>query len=281
MAEKKKGQKADFAKDKGAFHEGGSAKGAGTSQRGQQKKSGTHQPRDADRTSGQNVQRSEQTETFGQNVQKSAQKPDSRSHKSRQKKQYQKQDTFGQSEKRSEDTDTGSKKKTDFSQENSAFTEENGKKQEERQPEDDYRRRDTYRQSEKKGRYRRREYQDRERTKNSDFKRDFQTKDTTFTEGADTEFHGSKKLDRLQKKAEKAGKKTEAARKKLPKKTEYSLERVFDEKEQMLADSSRGRVSVKEKLAEMSAKIGRNKANVQKSVEKPDITKGKGKEESL
>lgn len=230
MAEKKKGQKADFAKDKGAFHEGGSAKGAGTSQRGQQKKSGTHQPRDADRTSGQNVQRSEQTETFGQNVQKSAQKPDSRSHKSRQKKQYQKQDTFGQSEKRSEDTDTGSKKKTDFSQENSAFTEENGKKQEERQPEDDYRRRDTYRQSEKKGRYRRREYQDRERTKNSDFKRDFQTKDTTFTEGADTEFHGSKKLDRLQKKAEKAGKKTEAARKKLPKKTEYSLERVFDEK---------------------------------------------------
>lgn len=85
MAEKKKGQKADFAKDKGAFHEGGSAKGAGTSQRGQQKKSGTHQPRDADRTSGQNVQRSEQTETFGQNVQKSAQKPDSRSHKSRQK----------------------------------------------------------------------------------------------------------------------------------------------------------------------------------------------------
>ena len=82
MAEKKKGQKADFAKDKGAFHEGGSAKGAGTSQRGQQKKSGTHQPRDADRTSGQNVQRSEQTETFGQNVQKSAQKPDSRSHKS-------------------------------------------------------------------------------------------------------------------------------------------------------------------------------------------------------
>ena len=114
MAEKKKGQKADFAKDKGAFHEGGSAKGAGTSQRGQQKKSGTHQPRDADRTSGQNVQRSEQTETFGQNVQKSAQKPDSRSHKSRQKKQYQKQDTFGQSEKRSEDTDTGSKKTVSY-----------------------------------------------------------------------------------------------------------------------------------------------------------------------
>ena len=44
------------------------------------------------------------------------------------------------------------------------------------------------------------------------------------------EFHGSKKLDRLQNKAEKAGKKTEAARKKIPKKKEYSFERVFDEK---------------------------------------------------
>ena len=217
MAEKKKGQKADFAKDKGAFHEGSSAKGADTSQKGQQKKAGTHQPRDADGTSGQNVQ-------------KSAQKPDSRSHKNRQKQQYQKQDAFGQSEKKSEDTDAEGKKKTDFSQENSTFTEESSGKQEERQPGDDYRRRDTYRQSEKKGRYRRREHQDRERTKTSDFKRNFQTKDTTFTEGTDAEFHGSKKLDRLQKKAEKAGKKTEAARKKLPKKTEYSLERVFDEK---------------------------------------------------
>ncbi len=38
------------------------------------------------------------------------------------------------------------------------------------------------------------------------------------------------KLDRLQNKAEKAGKKTEAARKKIPKKKEYSFERVFDEK---------------------------------------------------
>ena len=62
------------------------------------------------------------------------------------------------------------------------------------------------------------------------FEQDFQTKDTTFTEEAEPEFHGSKKLDRLQKKAEKARKKTEAARKKIPKKTEYSLERVFDEK---------------------------------------------------
>ena len=55
-------------------------------------------------------------------------------------------------------------------------------------------------------------------------------KEKTFTEGAEPEFHGSKKLDRLQSKAEKAGKKTEAARKKIPKTKEYSFERVFDEK---------------------------------------------------
>ena len=97
-------------------------------------------------------------------------------------------------------------------------------------------RRDTYHQSEKKGRYRRRERQDRERTKTSDFQRDYQAKDNTFaekntfTDGAEPEFQGSRKLERLQKKAEKAGRKTQAARKKLPKKKEYSLERVFDEK---------------------------------------------------
>ncbi len=47
-------------------------------------------------------------------------------------------------------------------------------------------------------------------------------------------------------------------------------------KERMLADSPRGRISVKEKLAEM-----REKAYGQKTLEKPDISKGKGKEESL
>ncbi len=44
----------------------------------------------------------------------------------------------------------------------------------------------------------------------------------------------------------------------------------------MLADSPRGRISVKEKLAEM-----RERAYGQKQPEKPDISKGKGKEESL
>ncbi len=47
-------------------------------------------------------------------------------------------------------------------------------------------------------------------------------------------------------------------------------------KERMLADSLRGRISVKEKLAEM-----RERAYGQKQPEKPDISKGKGKEESL
>ena len=96
---------------------------------------------------------------------------------------------------------------------------------------DDYRHRDTYHSSQKKGRYQRREIKSRERVKQFDFEQDFQTKDTTFTEEAEPEFHGSKKLDRLQKKAEKARKRTEVARKKIPKKTEYSLERVFDEKD--------------------------------------------------
>ena len=183
-------------------------------------KSKKHQPRDADNT-------------FGQNVQKSG-----LSTKRRNKKQYQKQDTFGHSENpsaeqknlKSENTDADSKRKSDFSQENNTFTEDGDREQEEHQQKDDYHRRDTYHQSEKKGKYHRREYQNRERTKQSDFERDFQTKDKTFTEGMEPEFHGSKKLDRLQNKAEKAGKKTEAARKKIPKKTEYSFERVFDEK---------------------------------------------------
>ena len=239
MAEKKKGQAAGFAKDSNAFNDSSSVKGAAESKKAQQKQSGTHQPRDANDTSGQNVRKPEQSEPFGENTRKAEQKPDSRSYKSSQKKKYQKQDAFGQSDQKSEGTDTGSKKKTDFSQENSTFTEENGGKQEERQAGDDYRRRDTYHQSEKKGHYRRRkqrEHTDRERTKTSDFEHDFKTKDNaftesdTFTEGDKTEFQGSKKLDKLQKKAEKAGRKTQAARKKLPKKTEYSLERVFDEK---------------------------------------------------
>ena len=52
-------------------------------------------------------------------------------------------------------------------------------------------------------------------------------------------------------------------------------------KEQMLADSPRERISVKEKLAEMTAKLGREKAYGQRVPEKSEQHKGKGKEEIL
>ena len=192
MEQKKKKQAADLARDKNVFAGGSSAKGGRNTQKAKQKQPGAHQPRDGDVTSGHHVQ-----------------KPDN--------------------------DGTEKKVQSGFSQEQYALGEENGGEQAE-ETKDDYHRRDTYHRSEKKGRYRRREHQDRERTKTSDFGRDFQTKDSAFTErdsftdGGEPEFQGSKKLDRLQKKAEKAGRKTEAARKKLPKTKEYSLERVFDEK---------------------------------------------------
>ena len=51
---------------------------------------------------------------------------------------------------------------------------------------------------------------------------------------------------------------------------------TIHDKEWMLADGSKGRVSVKEKLAEMKQKISN-----QKMPEKLEVTKSKGKEESL
>ena len=50
MAEKKKKQPAEFAKDKNAFTDGSPIKGKRTAQRAKQKQSGAHQPRDADVT---------------------------------------------------------------------------------------------------------------------------------------------------------------------------------------------------------------------------------------
>ncbi len=84
-----------------------------------------------------------------------------------------------------------------------------------------------------KRRYRRRQYEEQWDTKHkgeSGSKRDFQTKETTFTEEKTPEFQASKKLNHLQGEAEKAARKTEAARKKVYREKEYSLERVFDEK---------------------------------------------------
>ena len=278
MAEKKKKQTAEFAKDKNAFAGGSSTKGKSTVRKTKQKQSGAHQPRDADTTSGHNVNpsvkqkglKSGQSKTFGydashsvkQNHMESVDKPDKEifqdnhssfqndtrkiagqkakpnQKKRRKQSQFQKENSFMGNKEKTDSDDAGSKVQDGFSKEQNAFVEEGGGEQTEETKEfkDDYRRRDTYHQSEKKGRYRRRERQDRERTKTSDFQRDYQAKDNTFaekntfTDGAEPEFQGSRKLERLQKKAEKAGKKTEAARKKLPKKKEYSLERVFDEK---------------------------------------------------
>ena len=59
-------------------------------------------------------------------------------------------------------------------------------------------------------------------------------------------------------------------------------ERIAEhDKDRMLADGSRGRVSVKEKLAEMRAGFGKDKVDVQKTLEKSNIEKIKIKEESL
>ena len=201
MAEKKKQKPAAFAQEKKTFT-GEIPKKANE---GKGKKSAAYQPRDADTTSGHDVQRSKST------------------------MKYQKTDASGQNVQKSGGTEAGDKSKSDFIQPDSTFTEET-EEQGRQHSGDDYRRRDTYHQSQKKGRYQRREYQSRERNKTSGFEQDFQTKDATFTGEAEPEFQGSKKLDRLQKKAEKVRKKTEAARKRIPKKTEYSLERVFDEK---------------------------------------------------
>ncbi len=255
MAEKKKKRATEFAKDKNAFTGGGSTKRDSDTQKTKQKQSGAHQPRDADITSGHDVQKlgkkpdrdsfQEDRNSFQNDVKKtsgqktiSGQKAKSGQKKRRQPGQFQKENSFAEDMEKPDSSNAGNRSQSGFSQEQNAFTEESGGEQagETKDLGDDYRRRDTYHQSQKKGRYRRREHQDRERTKKSDFERDFQTKDhaftekNTFTEGEEPEFQGSKKLDRLQKKAEKAGRKTEAARKKLPKKKEYSLERVFDEK---------------------------------------------------
>ena len=241
MAETKKKQSAEFAKDKNAFEGGSSQKENSTAQKAKQKQSGAHQPRDA--TSGHDVQKpadklgsnrvQDDHSGFQGDTKKTAgQKAKPGQKKHRQTGQSQKENSFTENKEKPDSDNAGSKAQDGFSKGQNTFTEEGGGEQtgEAGSSTEDYRRRDTYHQSEKKGRYRRREHQDRERTKTSDFGRDFQTKDTTFTESGEPEFQGSKKLDRLQRKAEKAGKKTEAARKKLPKKKEYSLERVFDEK---------------------------------------------------
>lgn len=143
-------------------------------------------------------------ETFGQNVQKSG------------------------ADKGQEEKATFTKAENTFSgQDNSGQTEENGQKRDEKE---DYHRRDTYRQSQEKGKYHKkrvqREHKHREKAKDTFFAEDA---GKVFTEDRASEFTGSEKLKKKQKQAQKAAEKVKKARGKLPKKREYTLQRVFDE----------------------------------------------------
>lgn len=129
------------------------------------------------------------------------------------KSRYRKQnDTFGQNVQKS-DAEPGAKQKMDFSKENNTFVTENEQEQ-----------------SEKKGRHQgkrvQKEDQSRERVKDAIFTDD---DGSVFKEDSTEEFSGSKKLKKKQKQAQKAGKKVEKVKAKLPKKREYTLQRVLDE----------------------------------------------------
>ena len=152
--------------------------------------------------------------------------------KSHAKKEY--GETFGQNVQKS-GADKGQEEKSAFTkaentfsgQDNSGQTEENGKRREEKE---DYHRRDTYRQSQEKGKYHKkrvqREHKHREKAKDTVFTEDA---GKVFTEDRASEFTGSEKLKKKQKQAQKAAEKVKKARGKLPKKREYTLQRVFDE----------------------------------------------------
>ncbi len=165
--------------------------------------------------------------TFGQNVQK-----------------------FGTKEKQEEKK----KEKSDFIKNDNIFSKQDfAEQQEEAERKQDftkdYHPRDTDRQFQKKGRYHkkrvRKAYQNRKKHRQEKKQQKFQSEDTGFTNTASTDFKdsadtgfkdsvdaaftGSKKLQKKKKQAERAGQKAEKARAKLPKKKEYTLQRVFDE----------------------------------------------------
>lgn len=96
MAEKKKQKATGFAQEKNTFT-GEIPKKASE---GKGKKSAAYQPRDADTTSGHDVQRSKNA------------------------KKYQKADASGQNVQKSEGAESGEKSKSDFMQLDSRFTEE-------------------------------------------------------------------------------------------------------------------------------------------------------------
>ncbi|NBI05061.1 peptidase, partial [bacterium C-53] len=238
--------------------------------------SAAYQPRDANTgKTGQSAGRKKQTEksmqaqqeTFGQKVQKSEKsqwgensaftenksmdsgrgdaeqcKPNHASKAHARKQMY--QTTSGQKVQKS-GAKPEKEEKPDFVKENNNFTgQENFSQPEEaekKQPDtEDYHRRDTYRQSQKKGKYHKKRVQKEHRGKggtndkpeNKTFTEETFTENTgnTFQGEGGSEFTGSKKLQKKQRQAQKAGRKVQKARAKLPKTREYTLQRVFDEK---------------------------------------------------
>ena len=152
--------------------------------------------------------------------------------------------TSGQKVQKSE-AKPGQEEKSDFVKESSGFTGQESfnqtEDQEKKQPDaEDYHRRDTYRQSQKKGKYHKKRVQrehrnkggTKEKAENKTFTEESFTENTgnLFQGEGDSEFTGSKKLQKKQRQAEKAAKKVQKARAKLPKTREYTLQRVFDEK---------------------------------------------------
>ena len=205
-------------------------------------------------TFGQKVQKSgnrqlQENQTFSEHKGVDSQKRDTRQRKSnhaskaKAKKQMY-QTTSGQKVQKS-DAKPGQEEKPDFIKESSGFTGQDNFSQpeetEKKQPDtEDYHRRDTYRQSQKKGKYHKKRVQKEHRVKSETREK---TENKTFTEESfaentgnlfqgegGSEFTGSKKLQKKQRQAGKAGKKVQKARAKLPKTREYTLQRVFDEK---------------------------------------------------
>ena len=208
-----------------------------------------------------------QQETFGQKVQKSKESQpgknstftenksmDSGSSDAGQRKQNhaskvqaRKQmyrNTSGQKVQKSE-AKPGQEEKSDFVKESGGFTGQENFNQtedkEKKQPDaEDYHRRDTYRQSQKKGKYHKKRVQrehrnkggTKEKAENKTFTEESFTENTgnLFQGEGGSEFTGSKKLKKKQRQAQKAGRKVQKARAKLPKTREYTLQRVFDEK---------------------------------------------------
>ena len=270
MAQDKKRKNTAYQKKAGSEFQ----KGAGNAFTGGG--SAAYQPRDANTgKTGQSAGRKKRTEksmqaqqeTFGQKVQKSeksqwgenssfkenksmdsgssdaGQRKSNHASKAHARKQVY-QTTSGQKVQKS-GVKPEKEEKPDFVKENNTFTgQENFSQLEEtekKQPDaEDYHRRDTYRQSQKKGKYHKKRMQKERRVKggtndkpeNKTFTEETFTENTgnTFQGEGGSEFTGSKKLQKKQRQAQKAGRKVQKARAKLPKTREYTLQRVFDEK---------------------------------------------------